>query len=431
MLVVAALCVAAALRVKKNAERARVRDGDVSRSTRTVAEVDPHVAVTADGHAAVSFMGVSHVEGEGDAARFVGVRTSADLGASWGELTELRAPDGRFSTDSMLAADGSGGMVLTWLGFHQKLQRGGEPYDLEIYMSRADAASGWVFGEPRHVTAGVRGGDKFLRVDKPWTARLGDGTLATSYRVESAAGARIQVSRMKDDGAFEHVTVAEGRPFGGTLATICGEPAGPRAWVAYVDGSHGTFAEVVVHSSEDGARTFPKERRVVLSRADEHAVVEAPQCVATEDALYVAYGVGSAPPDDSSSAAYDALVIARSRDGGRTFDARYQVKEEGHVLLHPAFTRLPSGDLEVLALVGVTDADANGSVRSYRMSAEGAPKRKSVTIHEGVRLVRKRAPLQGWTGDFLGIASQGERELFAFGTNEDGKAHVKLQRSPP
>ncbi len=376
----------------------------------------------------MSFMGVSHVDGEGDAARFIGVRVSHGRGASWGDIQELRAPDGRFATDSMLTADGRGGLVCTWLGFHQRLARGGEPYDLEIYMARADASG--AFGEPRQVTAGVRGSDKFLRVDKPWTARLGDGTLATSYRVEAASGARIQISRTKDASHFEHTTVEEGRPFGGTLATICGEPQGPRAWVAWVDGSRGAFAEVVLRASDDGAATFPDNRRVVVTRPGERAVVEAPQCVADADALFVAYGVGSAPADDSSSAAYDALVLARSLDGGRTFDARWEVREEGNVLLHPALARLPSGDLGVLALVGKADGDPHGSVRRFTFGRDGAPRGASTLVQEGVRLVRKRAPLQGWTGDFLGFAGDGERELYAFGVNggENAEAaHVKVK----
>lgn len=425
---VLALCVLAVLRVRKNASIAQLRHGEVSRSDRTVAEVDPHVTFAEGGLAAVSFMGVSHVEGEGDAARFVGTRLSRDRGASWEELAELRSPEGRFATDSMLASDGRGGIVCTWLGFHQRLAKGGEPYDLEIYMARSDA--GGPFGEPRHVTKGVRGDDKFLRVDKPWTARLGNGTLATSYRVEGATGARIQVSRTKDASTFEHVTVEAGRPFGGTLATICGEPSGAHAWVAWVDASHGTFAEVVLRSSEDSAVTFPDDRRVVLTLPDEHAVVEAPQCVADADALFVAYGVGSQPPDDSSSAAYDGLVIVRSRDRGRTFDARWQVREPGQVLLHPALALLPNGDLGVLALVGKGDGDTHGSVRRFELRRDGTPVGPSTVVQDGVRLVRKRAPLAGWTGDFLGFAADGDRELRAFGVNGGdtaGAAHVVVR----
>ena len=423
-----ALCGGAALRVRHAAKVAQLRAGDVSRSTRTVAEVDPHVTIGEGGLAAVSFMGVSSVEGEGDAARFIGVRTSLDRGVRWGDVQELRSPDGRFATDSMLASDGRGGLVCTWLGFHQRIARGGEPYDLEVYIARADPSG--AFGAPLHVSAGVRGSDKFLRMDKPWTARLGDGALATSYRVEGAFGARIQVSRTRDARTFEHTTVEEARPFGGTLATICGEPKGPRAWVAWVDASHGTSAEVVLRASDDLAVTFPDERRVVVTAEGEHAVVEAPQCVADADALFVAYGVGSLPPDDSSSAAYDALVVARSRDGGRTFDARWKVQERGSMLLHPALALLPSGDLGVLALVGSADGDTHGSVRRFTLGRDGTPRGPSITVQEGVRLVRKRAPLQGWSGDFLGFAADADRELYAFGVNGGETiepAHVRVR----
>ena len=417
ILIVLLLSAFAVARVRWQTSAARLRAGDVSRGLLTIAEVDPHVALGGDGHAAVSFMGVSHEEGEGDAARFIGARISNDGGASWGELQSLIAPDHRFSTDSMVLSDRRGGFVITWLAFHQKLARGGDPYDLEIYMARADAKSNFLFGGPQWVTQNVRGNDKFLRVDKPWTAVLADGSLATSYRVEGSLSARIQVSRTADGIHFDHTTVAEGHPFGGTLATICADPKEPRAWVAWVDGSRGPFADVVLYSSNDLARTFAESTRRVISRAEEHAVSEAPQCVAENGSLWVAYGIGSAPADDSSSAAYDALVVAHSSDAGATIDARWEAREPGHVMLHPAFARLPTGDFEVLALVGVTADDEHGSVRRFRFGPDGTPRGPSTATEEGVRLVRKRAPLLGWTGDFFGIATSGDRGLYAFGVN--------------
>jgi hypothetical protein len=335
----------------------------------------------------------------------------------------------------MLIVDRTGAFVLTWLGFRANLQGGGEPYDLAVYVARAKPGEPRRFDPPREVTAGLIAGRPWIVFDKPWAAALEDGSIAVSYRFQAAESAGIYVSRSHDGEHFQHAIVAKDTSFGGTLATICAAPSGERLWVAYVDARRSVWATVVLHASEDGGATWPAEHRVTVTQPEDRAVVEAPWCASDGKTLAVAFGVTSKPPDSGRSAIYDAIVVLQSDDGGATFPRRFEYREAGAVMMHPTLARLPDGDIEIVYQAGKGDGEI-GDIRIVRLSPKGAPRGPSEVLRRGVKLVTRRDPARGWTGDFMGLAARGNERLLALGDNADGAPHVIFrhlgeQGSPP
>jgi hypothetical protein len=397
----------------------RVRAGhSYVSSGSTAAELEPHVAA-GPGVLGIAWMGVAH-PGEHEAADRIGARVSTDGGKTWGSLEELHSLDGRYAADPVLVAQPDATLALTWLGFRANLKAGGEPYDMEVYVARTSRGDkGTPHFEAPIAVAGAQPGAMY---DKPWAARTSRGALAVAYRFSVGAKNGVALVRLEDKQPPLRRTVAEGDSFAGSLATLCAAVDRPRLWIPSFDPMGG----IVLYRSDDEGDSWPEAARVRVSLASEAVAAEAPLCLSGGDDLWIAYGLAARPLDTGSSALMSSLVLVHSRDGGASFDARHEVREEGALLMHPQIVREPSGALDAVYYAG-RDEGKTGGLRSTRLDAQGA-RAASRTVGAPLPFVAQRSDPR-WAGDYFGIAWS-DRLVVAYGDASRGEPHVAFTTLP-
>ena len=376
--------------------------GFVSRSSESAFELEPHLAVSGSGALAVAWMGVA--AGAGAADR-IGVRFSNDDGKSWGPIQAMNVP-GFYAADPMLVSRADADVDLTWLAFRQNRAAGGDPYDMHVFTAGSRAGH---FGAPLEVTE--TGGI----YDKPFSIRGPKGRLMVLHRFATPSDGGFSLALANDDHTkFSRTTVVHGATFAGALGSVCAEERGVRLFVTYVDPTAG----IVLRVSDDGV-TWSEGRQTIVSKADDHVAPEGPLCFVRGDEVLVSYGTSATPTDTSASAILDAVVVARSDDGGKTFASRVLLRDERALLMHPQLVRALSGVLQMTYFSGKSEGDGEGAFRVMRASAPWPTR----TLRSPVRFVSRRSA-PAWVGDYVGLAWAGDRLYVATVDNARGTPHV-------
>ncbi len=377
-------------------------------------EAETHLAVSPSGLAAVAWISMP----PSMVAR-IGYTFSSDGGATWAPPLTIESPAGRDGSDPVLAVTADGGFYLTWVGFRRDPQ--GNPFDMHVYVARA-ASGATTFQAP----VAVSGADASAFYDKPWIAVTNQGTAVVTYSRQSNSGLALVASRSADGKAWQESVIAEDPSFSSfrNLAYPCAAKTGARLWVTYPRmGPSGTVQAIeLVHSDDQGA-TWSNEVHVSTS-PKEALAYEDPACVAEGDEVWVSYGLSTDFPGVETTARLDGIRLARSTDGGATFDLRLDahdpVSAPGYLL--PALAREDDGSLDVVYYAGDVDGDV-GSLRRARLPVGAASFEPSVVVDPALIFNLQRGSAL-WLGDYIGTAWSGGRLYTAYVTNDSGYSHV-------
>jgi hypothetical protein len=363
----------------------------------------PNLAVSRQGGVVVAWM-QSDLGVPGDA---IGVRFSPDEGEHFGPIQRLRFP-GRLVADPAIAALPNGGFVLAGLASASR-DVGAAPA-ASVFAARAEPG-GERFADPVLVTPDDRG----RAYDRPWLAAVSSGTSLLAYRFSDGPTGGVELATSNDGRAWDRRPIVSAPGFAGGPVTLCAAPSGGNVYLAYVDPERGA----VLRASHDGGATFPDEAVRIVSSSEEKVAIELPSCVAVGDEVVVAYGTGPISNDPNASPFLSQVALARSRDGGRTFDARVAVSEPDRVIFHPRIVALERNEIGMVAYTGTPPYGASGDVRFFHpalgVSAEGGVKgtlAPSLILRGHVRISALRSDA-AWPGDFLGLAEHRGRTLVA------------------
>jgi hypothetical protein len=361
-----------------NAQRAAAF---VSTSLSSKHETAPRIAWLDEGRVAVAWL-----ESDGR----VGARVLTPAAHAAGEIVHVGAA-GDYPETLDLVVDGRGG---AWLVLGR-----------ETGLSVLQAATGSLDFEERRV---LTFRDRTIHDVRAASA---DGALFIVYREHFQDGGTFV--RLDEPMKLAPRTVAEGE--GARSPVVCA--AGGRVAVAYVDEKMG----VVVRRAgvDPGTMAAP----IVVSREAEAPSREAPSCFVRDDVVTVAYGVLANAADPRAGSV--EFVVASSRDGGHTFDARTEVREPGLVLASPAIADDRAGRAALVYYAGRDTHGAAGALRWARFApGEPASPRE---VRSPIFLVFGPDDARA-LGDALGqgasVAADGRSIATAFVDNAEGAAHV-------
>jgi hypothetical protein len=387
----------------------------ISQSPESGGEIQPSLAMTADGRLAVAWMSAP-----GDPSPGVGIRFSTDEGATWKKAHAIQSPGGRTATDPVVASDPTGNIYLAWLATGP--DGPGGIADSHLYIARADAP-GVTLGPPADLSDEMHRG---ARLSRPSLATMPDGTIVVTWSFSSSVADGIAVARSADGHSWTKGIVIQRIGLQARFPFACSAAHGDRVWVAYLDAEAG----VRVRASDDEGSSWSPSRGSTVSTADERPRVasDGPVCTGDADDVTVAYGLVRDPAAARSSGTtgLDAIVIARSVDGGRTFDSRRTLAAGGAPMMHPALAREPDGTLDLAFYVGGV-APESGALRWLRAANDQSPFGASKVVRPNLRL-QLAADQRAWPGAYFGWGFRAG-SLYAASVDNSGEApHVAFSR---
>jgi hypothetical protein len=388
----------------------------LSRFAETSAQIEPQLAVSSESTLALAWMGVRP-----EKPTLIGARISRDLGATWGAVEAVVAPEGRFASDPVIGVAARGDVFLAWLGFRPDVS-GGDPRDTHVYVAHVGPSS-TSLSAPLEITDRMRRGTV---VDKPSLAMTSAGTALVTWKYVNEGGNGIGIARGDAEGNWTPGKVIERVGLQAWLPSVCASAHGDRVWVAYLDGEAG----VRVRASDDGAASWSPSRAATVSLAEEkpRLAIDTPVCSGDGDDVVVAYGRTREPRDDARSPGLDAILIARSFDGGRTYDWRRTIEMGDSVAMHPQVVREPDGAIDVAYYTMPTSADAGdatGALRYLRIAERGGGVVAPRVAHDHVKIARERKSPY-WPGDYFGLAWREGKLYFASIDAGGDVSHVEL-----
>jgi len=384
----------------------------LSRAPDSIAEIGPSLAITPDGTVAVAW-----TSKRPNKPSVIGVRLSRDSGATWESMQAIAAPEDRSATDPVLASDSSGNVYMAWLGWHES---DGGPVDSHVYVARADAASG-TFAAPVEVTDKMRPG---TGVSRPWVAVTGSGNVLVTWAFASPSGDGVGIAQSTDGAKWTKGVVIERIDLHTKSPFICTSPHGERAWVVYLDSEAG----VRVRASDDGGLTWSPARVATVSAFDDRALVaqQSPVCVGEGEEVTVAYARSRVANDAGAQTAASSVVVARSADGGRSFDARKTYDAGPILVMYPQLAREGDGSLDLAFYASGATPEA-GALRWVRAAEEKAVLSASKVVRDHFRFASTREE-SAWPGSSFGWAWR-DGSLFAASIDNSGEQpHVVFSR---
>lgn len=349
-------------------------------------ESEAHLAVAADGRIFAVWIDLQLGSG-----RFVGYARSADGGATWSAPGVVPSDPGNAAVDPSVTTDDQGTFHVAWL---EQIPGGGRRVMTAAYDDGAD-----VFSVPEELSDPVAA----TAWDKPWIVNTGEGLLvvwgsdtgSSLYAARSADGAWWQTSTFAPNGTLRNVVYA--CPAGGG-----------RVYLTYL-----VPGGVEVARSDDGGATWGVPAR---ADAEEMVAFEAPSCAAEGDSVWVLYGASPDVTTAEETPLLTAVRVARSADGGVTFQGQQSVGETAGVRsLLPVISRAPGGRLDVVYYAGSQAGDPHGLFRWVR-SSDGVSWGDPVTVQGPVTLEVDRDGF-GWLGDYVGVRSGDDGVYVVFADN--------------
>jgi hypothetical protein len=382
----------------------------LSDTPETMSQISPALVITPKGGMAIAWTG--RHEGRRTS---VGVRFSNDHGETWTNVELVPTPDSRQASDPALATDADGNVYLAWVGTGED-GPGGTP-DSHVYVARVPAGTSQI--EPAvDVSDTMHRGS---RLSAP-TLATAAGAVVVSWAYTSPGGDGVAFAR-SDGKRWTKGVVIERIDLRASHPRVCTSAAGDRVWVAYLDSEAG----VRIRSSDDGGASWSSARVATVSTPSEHPLLAdvAPVCVADADSVTVAYGVAKVPDDRMA----ESIQVAKSYDGGRTFDARRVAESSGRVLA-PQMVREAQGavDIAYYAAGAADGGEAAGSLRWVRATDDKSAFGPSRLARANFRFP---APSDAaWPGTTFGLAWQDGTLYAASVDNSSAAPHVALTRIP-
>jgi hypothetical protein len=339
-------------------------------------ESEPHLARGPAGQLAAAYISLG-------ARRSVALTTSLDDGMTWAPLSLLEDPDGRQGVDPSVAFDASGALTVVFLGL--RYDAAGNRSDRRVFVVHAPSVAG-PLSPPETLDDGA-GGEA---LDKPWITALPDGLLATWT---SDDGAWVRTARRGSGPGWTRSTIMPDGQLRGLSYPCAGSPT--LVHVVYL-----TPAGVLVSRSEDGGLTFPPADTTQVSPPGETVAFVPPSCAADGDRVWVMYGTEAAIGTDLQAALVKEVRVARSNDGGHTFQPSRRALGPG-AFLNPQLVRDPGGKLAVVAY-----AQAGGSSGFVRVAVSDDDGQSFVVAGDlaGPMTFERERVGFGWLGDYMGLS---------------------------
>jgi hypothetical protein len=382
-------------------------------------ESETSTATAANGFVSVAWIDILQSGGSA-----IGYVFSTDDGKSFPEPSSVSSPDGRQASDPVLAVDAAGGFYLSWVGYY--IDDTGTPSDMHVYVAKAPPGA-TSFGEPVTVS-NLGGNDDFY--DKPWITVTNDGTILVTYAVFSNVSSKLMAARSKDGVNWAESTILESGSAFYNLAFPCAPQNGTRIYTTYLVLTN-VIKVGLSFSDDQGASWSPLVKSPTVSLAEENVAFTDPSCVAAGNEVWVAYGLTDEPLAGGSADTPRLTNIraVRSSDQGASFDLRLEAGDASAApyFLLPGLVREESGALDVVYYAGTGDEDSEGTFRRARMADPALGFSPSQVIEKPVTYLLARDDPR-WLGDYIGVATRGDRLYTSYVVNTDGLAHVAFAR---
>ena len=351
----------------------------------------PKLAVAPGGRMAMAWVHSDRI----GAWPYIQYTLSSDGGATW-TVPALRDDERGF--DPALAVDHHGTFYLASIG----------PRGVVVAKSPVGSSR---FGPP------VRIG-KSEGADGPSIAVTPAGTVLLTWAILGSAEAAC--ARTVDG---EHWTLAPVTPDHSPPDRIrlhfqlCTPVHGGRIWVVYADMTYRRGADDATvagyglqYTEDDGVTWSSRETAVSLAVENAAAGSVVPSCVGEERSVWVLYGLSADPPPPKMTPRSTALRLARSTDGGLTFEAHDNVSSRaaGDLYLTPTLVRGPEGSLHVVYYGnGAAGAGEDRGVLVWSTSHDlGATFSPPVPLRSGLRFVHLGADGgDAWLGYWIGVVA--------------------------
>jgi hypothetical protein len=378
----------------------------ISASNGSIAEAETHLAIAPDGTIVVVWIAI------GGAGSSIGYAITRDGGATWTEPATMGDPNGRESSDPVVAADAQGNFYATWIAFRR--DGGGNANDFVLYVAKLGAGAS-TFGAPKPV-------DTFPQGDKPWIAVTSANTVVVTYMADVGGVSTLFAQRSRDEGAtWTRSTILS--PTNGDAANFvvpCAPKTGTRLWATYLSIEGGSFGQRLRWSDDDGA-TWPDANTKYF--ADQASAVPA-ACAAKGSDVWIAYGRWKTMPTEREAPLDEARVVHTA--DGVTFlsNAKATDAKTAKVYLQDLAIDDASGELVLTYYGGDRDGDPAGTLRRTFSKDSGrtwSPSEPVVT--PTVTFTADRGSLR-WLGDYVGTAVRGDEYVVSYVDNTGRTMHI-------
>lgn len=385
----------------------------ISQSSLSAVETETNLAVADNGYVVATWIGIQPTQHSHSGYAF-----STNDGQSWMKPQKLEAPDGRTSSDPVVAAAPDSSFYLAWIAFQRDGQ--GNPYDMRVYVSKA-AAGDTSFDTPQDIAGAITSDS----IDKPWVTVAPDGTVYVTWldtgNQSKNLAPRMRVAVSEDQGQTWNIyPIDNGQGGFRNLIYPCVDDVTGRVYTTYHPGGG-----IGLRWSDDKGKTWPGAT-AVADQSDPQAMFDDPTCAAHNGEVWVAYGVGTDPFTETDNPRSDHIRVAYSSDGGQSIAQRYFAEDStaGTKFLHPQLVREASGALDVLYYAGHDqNPDPAGSVRLSQSTDQGKTWSSSLVVRKPITFLSTRGD-QRWLGDYIGLAVHGGKVYGSFADNVSGTSHV-------
>ena len=339
-----------------------------------------------------------------DGQTFVGYAISRDGGDSWSAPAYIKSPGDRWAFDPVVAASPDGRFAVAWLGYGLDVASPDE----HIYVSLLDESD--TFGEP--AIASDDGSSNKLNFDKPWIGFDPAGELLLTFADFSAAPTLVFA---RGDGVeFKRTVVATDSEFG-NLASVCFDPSKDETAPLYM--VHlGAGQTLVLRRSLDQGTTWP----VQTAPPAAEVLFQDPTCIVSGADVAIAYATGTAPFTPGFESPADAIRVVISPNGGQTFGSPVDVAPVGLTqYLYPRIARGVGTKLEVVYYEGTDGGDATFM---HASSSNGGSWTQAPIADAGS--FATDLSLASWLGGYVGVAVPGATGFVSFAENTEGKTHI-------
>lgn len=266
--------------------------------------------------------------------------------------------------------------------------------------------------------------------DQPRILALRSGTVLVSFHQSEATAWSIVAATSTDFEHFAPATVASGGSVSfGNFARPCASRSSGRVWLlAWEDG-----IGVTLRSSDDDGRSWPAERRLVVSLPEEaNSTTPLQECLGGDGDVFVLYGLSKTVDVGNRNVIpkLDKLRVAHSGDGGTSVDLRVDAQDPnaGAAFMQPNFARDATGGINLTYYAGSKDADPTASYRRSRSADGGKTFAPSVVVHEPLVFETSRTGRRT-PGDYMGLWSASDKLYIAYTDTSGPAGHIAFYRT--